>query len=201
MNILYFLKKHSLIIYAAIFSLLFNSCGLFDNFTTTYDPVKKTKRIEMRTTLNGPSNTVLNSIEQTLIKEIYEDKSVHYQIFELLKFEDERFQLEETVFLVINGDDVVQVPMEDVTTEQVKIREELKSSKEESDSSNVRTGTRYTVHTENHTRYHYSVAATDMEKIKTCKSLIFQYYAGPQMIQVKIPEYKLKEMKKWLGME
>jgi hypothetical protein len=178
----------------------FSSCAIFSHIQQQNDRVYDTRRWEATFNYSGLLKaTSLIEAKQTLVKEI-SDKGSTYTVYDLLILSDLSYQPSQQVFLLID-DDVF--PIQPKGMEQENSRTVSQETKDitTADSTTISVVTGYTENNRKITRFSYQLSDTIIEKIKHADQVVFQYYAGPEILTLKLKSYKLKILKRLIASE
>lgn len=193
------MKKSSLLFVLFLTVCTLQSCILFRSIIVEEDVVTSSSRIrtefEYRHAKEWTSPLIL--VQQTIIRETGKDSLTGIRIFDRIQLESNSFQLENRVYLILDGKPY-QAKVEDVEFERLRKVEEKRKEVLTADSTKVSVVTGYDRSETSSYKLTYSVSPETVEKIKTCSKLNFRYYAGPDMITTTMSSWELKTLKKVL---
>lgn len=196
------MKKSSILLLLLLTACALPSCGLFNNIIVEEDVVNSSSRIrtefEYRNAKEWASPLLL--VQQTIIRETGKDNPTGIRIFDRIQLQSNSFQLENRVYLLLDGKPF-KAKVEDVEFERLRKVEEKRKEVLTADSTKVSVVTGYDRSETSSYKLTYSVSPEIVEKIKTCNKLRFRYYAGPDMITTTMSSWELNTLKKVLDHE
>lgn len=178
-----------------IATLFLQNCGLSYVTWEVYDVVYDTKRISLQ--YNGwdvNKGSPLNSMEQTIVKEIPKNGIAVYNVYDILTLNTNSFKLEEKVFLIAD-DKVYPIIIERMEYNNVNELVEHKTNILKADSTKVSVVTGVSEDKSKVCRFYYKLTDAMVMGIKNCSQLEFRYYSGPNMISIKPKGKKLEKIK------
>lgn len=128
------------------------------------------------------------------------DSQSGIRIFDRIQLQANSFQLENRVYLILDGKPY-QAKVEDVEYERLRKMEEKRKEVLTADSTKVSVITGYDRSETSLYKLTYSLSPETVEKIKTCNQLRFRYYAGPDMITTGMSRWQLNTLKKVLDLQ
>ncbi|MGE4289659.1 MAG: hypothetical protein AB7E36_13330 [Salinivirgaceae bacterium] len=189
-----------LIVFFGVISVIvsFSSCIVFSHIQQQTDRVYDTRRFETTFNYSGflkaPS---LIEAKQTLVKEI-SDKGTTYTVYDVLILSGLSYQLSQQVFLLIDND-VFPIQLKGVEQENSRTVSQETKDITTADSTTISVVTGYTDSNRKITRFSYQLSDTIIEKIKHADQVIFQYYAGPEILTLKMKSLRLNRFKKLIA--
>jgi hypothetical protein len=176
----------------------FSSCSVFSHIQQQNDRVYSTQRWETKFSYNGhflmPS---LIEAQQTLVKEI-SAKGSCYTVYDVLILSSLSYQPSQRVFLLID-EAVFPVQLKSCEHENSRITSEDTKDIVTADSTKISVVTGYSEGNRKISRFSYQLTDTMIEKIKHADQVMFQYYAGPEILTLKMKSHRLKRFKKLIA--
>lgn len=193
------MKKSTLLLAISLTLCSLTSCQLFKNIFVEEDVVNSTSRIrtEFEYRMAKELSSPLILVAQTIIRETGKDSSTGIRIYDRIQLESNSFQLENRVYLLVDGKPH-QAKVEDLEYERLRKIQENRKEVLTADSTKVSVVTGYDRSETSSYKLTYTISPATVEKIKTCNKLQFRYYAGPDMITTKMSRYELSRLKKVL---
>ncbi len=182
-----------------LFGVLFVGCAYHGKISVDEDVVFSSKKVKWECTYSTYDFAEFLAAEQTIVKEIKQGGEVSYTSFDILTFSNEVFKLEEKAFIIIDNE---PVPLSIDFIDYGNHRTFKENTKEilTSDSTKVSVVTGYSESNRNITRVKYQLSAEVMEKVQYAKEVVmFRYYAGPEMISLKVKGNKLERLKQFIS--
>ncbi len=120
-----------------------------------------------------------------------------FYVYDVLTLDHGSFDIEEKLFMIIDGKSFalkgeLQVPENFIATSTDT--ETIMTA----DSSEVEVVTDYSRNQWKHYRMHYSLDPVILEQIKNAREVLFRYYAGPDMMTVRMRGHRLRSLQKIL---
>lgn len=198
---MYLIKKLLIIFGLIAFSLSLSSCArILSPDAKIYhekDIVKQSDRTILTLYNTSYNRSSLSSTNKKIVKTSNQQDSPSIIVNDHLSLSLPSKHLNKEVFWIVDG----QVfPLKIIDAEESfysKISED-KSDILTADSSKVSVVTGYSETQYRYTNFTYELEADLVEKIKNAKELMFQYYAGADMITVKLRRKQIKKFKRFL---
>lgn len=174
---------------------LLTGCSVGGRIYEKYDQVQEARRYEMDLNYRiFDRRSPLLFMEQSIVKEVTAKES-KYSVYDALVLNSLSYQVKDELYIII--DEEVFKPA--VTSLEYENAREIQEKSEEvmrADSSTVKVVTGYTENNKKITRFSYSLDDKMIDGIRTANSVLFRYYAGPDMISIKLKGLKLKRLKR-----
>lgn len=192
----YIKQKQFLFIGYFLFLLLLQSCFIFSSVVVENDVVYSSKRIktEFDYLYSQEKESPLIKLNQKIIKEISNSDS-NYTAYDLIELKNNSFKLDNKVFIIVDNEPF-SVSVVNYDAEFVSSFLEERKDIMTADSTEVSVITGYNKNQSREYRISYGIDNEIIQKIKTAQTVMLRYYAGPDMITIKIKGYNLKKMKK-----
>lgn len=191
--------KYKLIFFIGFLLVVFfiQSCGLFCGIIIENDAVYLSRRIkaEFDYSFSQERKSPLIRLNQDIIKEVKSDSLDQYRAYDLIKLRINSFMLDNNVFIIVDNE-VFPVDVEHVDSEIRSTISENRKNILTSDSTKISVVTGYNEHKSKIYRITYIIDNAIIEKIKSSQNVMLRYYAGPDMITIKIKGFNLKLLKK-----
>lgn len=190
------MKQTQLILFILL-GLLLQSCLFFRDINVENDTVYSSKRIKAEFNYNNSQEriTPFISLNQTIIKEIKNSSNALYRAYDLIKLKSNSFRLDNRVFIIVDNEPF-QVNVEYIDSDLVSEIEEKRKDILTSDSTKVSVVTGYEENPRIVSRITYIIDDLIIEKIRTSQNVMLRYYAGPDMITIRIRGSNLNNFKK-----
>lgn len=181
---------------AAYLFLLSSLGSCLSTFHIQDDRVKNTKRITITQSHDPMENrSPMLGMEQTMVKLLHREQGIAYEVFDILRLKERSFRLERELYWIIDGD-IFEIHPEYMDNEKsIDIVENTKTLMTV-DSTEVSVVTGYTENHWNMVKVRYSLPAPVIDKLMTAKELLIRYYAGPEMVTIKVTGSSLRKLKK-----
>ncbi len=192
-------SKNLFLVGLFLIGFLLPSCLLFRDITVEEDTIYATKRVKAGFTYQfaQETNSPLIQLDQKIIKEIKNDSNDSnsvYRVYDILQLKTNSFKLDNKMFVIVD-DEPFRLDIESIDSETVtKIKENRKDILT-SDSTKVSVVTGYKENQSVDYKLTYLLDNSIVEKIKLSKIVMLRYYAGPDMITIKIAGYNLNYLK------
>ncbi|HKK82407.1 MAG TPA: hypothetical protein VJ909_09165 [Prolixibacteraceae bacterium] len=178
--------------------ILLQGCSFLNyGIEKEYDEVKSTTRI---TKSFVPRDAVkffspLNEVHQTILKEIDSEGDITYTAFDVLSMKSNSYQLEKEVYIIIDGE------VREMDVKRMKSEKSFSITEDEetvitADSSSVSVVTGYNKYESRKVKLQYAIDNDVIDMIRGAEDVRFRYYAGPDMITVRVYRSQLKRFKK-----
>ena len=192
------LKGHTAVASLLAICSLILSCRVTNKITVKDDVVYNSKRIELKFIHKDYNNqSPLQYILQSIVKEIKSNNEISCKVYDVLNLNSTSFKLDDKVFYIID-DKVFPMPIEYKEIENSKIISENREDIQTSDSTKISVVTGYSENNSKITRFSYNLPTEAIAKIKDANRLVIRYYSGPDMINVKVKNRKLKKLKEMI---
>lgn len=181
-----------------IMLMLLQGCSLFEyGFEREYDEVKSTTRI---TKSFAPRDAIkmfspLSLAYQTILKEIDAEGNVSYTAFDVLSMKSDSYQLEKEVYIIVDGE-VREMNVKHLKTEKSFSITEDEETIMTADSTSVSVVTGYNKYESRKVKLQYGIDNATVDMIRGAGDVRFRYYAGPDMITVRVNRPQLNTFKK-----
>ncbi|MDD2559919.1 MAG: hypothetical protein PHE04_04535 [Bacteroidales bacterium] len=189
-----FLIKHVSLLLLLLLVLL-TGCSLGGRIYEKYDQVQAARRYELDLNYRFfERRSPMLNMEQTIVKEVT-PKGRNCTVYDALVLNSLSYQVKDELFIII--DDEVFKPA--VTSLEYDNSREIQEKSEEvmrADSSTVKVVTGYTENNKKITRFSYSLDTSMIDGLRNATTVLLRYYAGPDMITIKLKGLKLKKLKK-----
>jgi hypothetical protein len=178
---------------------LLQGCVLPNRIIEEDDLVYDTHRKSLTLNFNDRNRrSPMLFLKKSFVKESNANQPVTLKVYDVLTMSGSGFNLEDRVFLII---DEVVFPIT-LSTKELEHTTRIDESREDvktSDSTSVSVVTGYSTNNLKITRLHYSLSTEITTKIQEAKSIMFRYYAGPEMVTISIKNNKLKKLRQLLA--
>lgn len=175
--------------------VLLTGCSLGGRIYEKYDQVQEVSRYELDLNYRiFDRRSPLLFMEQSIVKEVTAKES-KYSVYDALVLNSLSYQVKGELYIII--DEEVFKPA--VTSLEYENAREIQEKSEEvmrADSTTVKVVTGYTENNKKITRFSYSLDNSMIDSIRTANNVLFRYYAGPDMITIKLKGLKLKRLKR-----
>lgn len=185
-------------------SLVLTTISCSYNHSKTYienDNVKSTKRIKKIFYYHKDlekGNSFYTST-QKILKSINSNENISYDVYEVITLDTSSYKLEDTIYLLID-ETIVPIKIEDQKIESTTNISENKETITKIDSTTIDVVTGYTQSNIKKIKISYHLNQEIIKKINFSNEVLFRYYAGPDMITLKMAEMNLRELKKMIEM-
>jgi hypothetical protein len=188
------LKRFLLLI---LVGLLVHGCLFLRDVMVENDTVYSSKRIKVELKYNSAQERTspFISLNQTIIKEIKNNSNDHYRAYDLIKLNTNSFRLDDKVFIIVDNEPF-QVNVEYIDSDIVSKIEEKRKEILTSDSTKVSVVTGYEENRSLVNKITYVIDDIIIEKVRSSQNVRLRYYAGPDMITIKINGSNLTAFKK-----
>lgn len=194
-------RKSLYILAAAIFSVTFiQGCAAFMGIRVENDSVKSTRRITARFTheVARENHSPLVRVNQSIVKELRGSQLDTYTVFDVVTLRGNSFKLSDEVYVIVD-DQPFQVKILQHDMETISKIMENKSSILAADSTSVSVVTGYNQYQHHVTRLSYTLDNSVIEKMKFASKVQYRYYAGPDVITIRLRGTKLNSLKMLLN--
>ena len=162
------------------------------------DIVNSTKRVKRDFHYNKAceEKSPFIKMDQTLFKEINDSGNAVYYVFDNISLRYDSYGLEERVYIIL--DEKTVLPM-DIINFNREFRTHISEDNKKiltADSTYTNIVTGYSHYNWLNYKIHYLLEDEDILKIIDSENVYFRYYAGPDMITVKLTGYRLQKFKK-----
>lgn len=184
----YHLKKIDFVLFGfLILCLSFQSCIHANLIQIERDEVYSSERVKVHFFYRRAEErySPLLSVEQTIVKEILSNSTITYKVFDIVTLQSTGFKLDNKVFILIGGQ-VYPVKVDQVEAAVVPNFKEKREDILTADSTKVSVVTGYTSNNNVESKLSYSLDRKLIDKMKKAQEVRFRYYAGPDMITVKL---------------
>lgn len=191
-------KQKMKAIFIGLFALIMlQGCSYTNRITEVNDMVYSSKRIEWRTIYRDYNRkSPLLFVEQSVIKEIKNDKSLSYQVFDILNLSGSSFRVEDKVFVIVDNE-VFPMLIENKEYDNVTNIDDMEDIVTD-DSSGISVVADFSELSSTNrkiARFSYELTGEIIDKIYNSEQVAFQYYSGPDLLTVKLKNHKLKKFK------
>ncbi len=196
------MKRLSPILFAILLS--FSACVAvqYRGLIVENDPVKSSRRIKKEFYYNRAleEHSKLYSVNQTILKEIMSNAEPTYTFYDKLSLSSDSYSIENKMYIILPNE-IIPIQIEDQETDLLtKISEDTGSIKT-SDSTSVTVVTGYSQSDRKIIKIKYKVDPDIIEKMVNSDEIKFRYYAGPNMITIRLRGSELGKLKKLIEME
>lgn len=196
------MKRISLILIVILFS--FSSCMTIQKrgLIVEDDLVKSSKRIKKEFYYQNvlEKNSGLISVKQTILKELMPNAEPIYTFYDKLTLSSDSYRIENKIYLILEND-IIPILIEAQETDILsKISEDTGSIKT-SDSTQVTVVTGYSQNDRKIIKIKYTVDPDIIKKMNNSSEVKFRYYAGPNMITIRLKGSNLRNLKKLIAMD
>jgi hypothetical protein len=184
-----------------LIGLLFQSCLMLERIKTEDDIVNSSRRIkaEFNYYASQEWDSPLILVNQKIVKEIKQNSVEQYKVYDLIKLKSNSFKLDNKVFIIVDS-----VPFSlEVEYYDSKMIQKIDEKRKEiltSDSTKVSVLTGYDENQIWDYRLVYYIDKSIIGKIKSSQNVMLRYYAGPDMISIKLGKKDLDILKKIIEM-
>jgi hypothetical protein len=179
-----------------ISSLLITSCAALQGVRVENDVVRSSKRYKANFTYIRAQEryTPLVKINQTVVKEVPRNSAHTYKIYDIVMLRSSSFRISDEVYIIVDNNPF-RVNVENIYSEMVTRVEESKGNVTTSDSTSISVVTGYNEYQQRVNRIEYNIDNSTAEQIKSADRVFFRYYAGPDMITVRLNGSELRRLK------
>lgn len=174
--------------------VVLSSCSWAGRIYKKYDQVQAVERYELDLNYRVfDRRSPLLYMDQSIVKEVNAQGS-KYSVYDALVFDNLGYQVQNELYLLI--DDEVFKPL--VTKLEYENTREIQAKSEElmrADSTTLNVVTGYSENNKKITRFSYTLDNAMIEHIRTANIVKFRYYAGPDMITLKLQGRKMRRFK------
>lgn len=173
---------------------LLAGCSLGSRIYEKYDQVQAAKRYELDLNyrISDRRSPMLN-IEQSIVKEVNAQGS-NYTVYDVLVLSSMSYQVKNELYIIID-EEVFKPAVSSLEYENAREIQENTQEVIRADSSTVKVVTGYTENNKKITRFSYTLDKKVIERIRKANSVLFRYYAGPDMITIRLKGLKLNKVK------
>jgi hypothetical protein len=178
--------------------ILLQGCSFFNyGFVEEYDEVKSTTRITKSFVPRDAEKyfSPLDEVYQTILKEIDADGNITYTAFDVLSMKSDSYQLENKVYIIVDGK-VREMNVKQMDTEKSFSVSEDEKTIITADSTSISVVTGYNKYESRKVKLSYVIDSGTIDMIRDAEDVRFRYYAGPDMITVRVYRSQLKRFKK-----
>lgn len=181
--------------------LLFQGCLMFQRIKIEDDIVDSSRRIkaEFNYRISQEWDSPLILLNQKIVKELKQNSDVQYTVYDFIKLKSSSFKLENKVFIIIDNEPF-RLEVESYDSKMIPKIDEKRKEILTADSTKVSVVTGYEEYQTWDYRMVYRMDKAIIEKIKSSQNVMLRYYAGPDMITIKLDKYDLDTLKKTIEM-
>jgi hypothetical protein len=134
-------------------------------------------------------------LNQKIVKELKQNSEEQYKVYDFIQLRSNSFKLENKVFIIVDNEPF-RLEVERYDSKMIPKLDEKRKEILTSDSTKVSVVTGYEENQIWDYRIAYSIDKAIIGKIKSSHSVMLRYYAGPDMITIKLDSYDLDILKK-----
>jgi hypothetical protein len=185
------------IVVIAIFATCFlPSCIAVQGIVAENDVVFASNRHKAEFVYNFPQElfSPLIRINQTIVKEINKDANETYKVYDIVTLNSRSFRVNDDVYWIIDNQPF-RVKVDQIESAAVSQIEENRKDILTADSTTISVVTGYdqNLHRVNHIAY--TVDKSIIDRIKYANRVQLRYYAGPNMVTVRMNTFDLNRIK------
>lgn len=180
--------------------LLLSGCAGLRGIRSEYDVVTSVNRHKAKFTYLKAQErfSSLSRVNQTVIVESGKDANARFRVYDVVVLSENSFRISDEVYVIVDKTPFkVNVDLLDLET--VSRREEKRSDVLTSDSTSVSVVTGYNEYQQRVNRISYTLDDSAVDAIKQGNKVLFRYYAGPDMLTVKMSSAELRRLRKLLN--
>jgi hypothetical protein len=178
---------------------LFFGCHVTNQIYEFTDIVYSNQRYELKFIHKAQNRqSSLQYIQQNIIKTIDKNKDKTYTVYDALNMSSMSFSLENKVYIIAD-EEVFTMQLLSKETENTKSMSEDTEDVMTSDSTQITVVTGYSENNRKITRFSYHIPEAVILKILSANQVLFRYYAGPEMLTIKLSGNQLKQLKKLIN--
>ncbi len=179
-----------------LIGIFLQSCLIFQKIRIEDDIVNSTRRIktEFNYSVTQEWGSPLILLNQKIVKELKQNSVEQYKFYDLIKLNSNSFKLDNKVFIIID-DEPFRLEVEDYDSKMISQIDEKREEILTADSTKVSVVTGYKENQIWAYRIVYNIDKAIMGKIKSSQNVMLRYYAGPDMITIKLDKYHLDILK------
>ena len=155
----------------------------------------KRVRAELYHTRDQERRTPFYSSVQTILKEDSAGLATRYKVYDVLRLNPNAFNLNDTIYVLVDGKST-PLTIESMQVENFSHLSEDTETMLTADSSKVSVITGYKQHQVKVFKISYELCAEVIEKIKQAEDIRFRYYAGPNMITLRVRGRNMNTLQK-----
>ncbi|MDX9846638.1 MAG: hypothetical protein RBT74_06635 [Tenuifilaceae bacterium] len=177
--------------------LLFSGCVGLRGIRSEYDVVTSTNRYKSNFTYLRTQErfSSLSRVNQSVVGERTQDGSSKFRVYDVVVLNGNGFRVSEEVYVIVDKAPH-KVIVDLVDRETLSKNEEVRSSVLTSDSTTVSVVTGFNQYEQRVNRIAYTLDNALVDAIKQANRVYFRYYAGPDMITVRMNSAELRRLKK-----
>lgn len=180
--------------------LVLSSCVGIRGIRSEYDVVTSTNRFKTQFTYLRAQErfSSLSRVNQSVVVEGRKDLNSRFRVYDVIVLNENGFRISDEVYVIVDKTPFkVNVDLLDLET--ISRREEKRSDVLTSDSTSVSVVTGYNEYQQRVNRIAYTLDDSAVDAIKQGNKVLFRYYAGPDMLTVKMSSSELRRFKKLLN--
>jgi len=180
-----------------LIGLLFQSCLMFQRIRIEDDIVNSSKRIkaEFNYRISQEWDSPLILLNQKIVKELKQNSEEQYKVYDFIQLRSNSFKLDNKVFIIVDNEPF-RLEVDSYDSKMIPKLDEKRKEILTSDSTKVSVVTGYEENQIWDYRIVYSIDKAIIGKIKSSQNVMLRYYAGPDMITIKLDKYDLDILKK-----
>lgn len=132
------------------------------------------------------------------MKKIGANGEPEYTFFETLNLGYKKYDLEDTIYLIVNGENI-PIQLELISTENKRSISEDTRQIMTADSTTMNVVTGYSQSNYHVTNTKFSISQKDMRKILSAHNIYFRYYTEAYVITTELKGRKLKHLKELIN--
>ena len=137
------------------------------------------------------------SLKKTFYKIQDTNGNTTFHVYDVLTLDHGSFDIDEKLYLIIDGKAYAIKSDSEVPENFIATSTDTETIMT-ADSSGVEVVTDYSRHQWKHYRMHYTLDPVILEQIKNAREVLFRYYAGPDMMTVRMRGHRLRSLQKIL---
>ncbi|MGE0079320.1 MAG: hypothetical protein AB7S48_15780 [Bacteroidales bacterium] len=183
-----------------LIGLLSQSCSILQDIKVEDDIVNSSKRVkaEFYYRFSKEWDSPLILLNQKIVKEVKQDSTEHYRVYDFIKLKSNSFKLDNNIYIIVDNQPF-PIEVEYIESKMIPKIEEKRKEILTSDSTKVSVVIGYEENQTWNYRIVYSIDNAIINKIKSAKNVMLRYYAGPDMITIKLDYSDLNTLKKMIA--
>ncbi len=177
--------------------LLLSGCVGIRGIRSEYDVVTSTNRYKSNFTYLKTQErfSSLSRVNQSVVVENTKEGDSKFRVYDVVLLNGNGFRVSDEVYVIVDKTPH-KVIVDLVDRETLSKNEEVRSSVLTSDSTTVSVVTGYNQYEQRVNRIAYTLDKALVDAIKQGDRVYFRYYAGPDMITVRMSSAELRRLKK-----
>ncbi|WP_157501488.1 hypothetical protein [Echinicola vietnamensis] len=200
-RILSSLQKLTPLILIVLLSLLTGCAWFIKNpMVVEHDEVKDQSRVRRNFIYKDAEEKAspFYHAKQTILKETHSAGSPVYSSYDVISMSANSYPMEKEIYLLIDQT-IYPISVESITAENKTHIQEDTDDIMAIDSTEVTIVTGYNQYNSIKYKLHYSLSSEIIHHISTAEKVRFRYYAGPEMITLKMTNGNIRKLKKLIN--